>query len=151
MEVRLKTIRKKTRRCKLFRSMVSNGMGCFADTQRERQHRKRDFRITFEINSKHFISLTCEKASRICLFRRNQFEQFPCDRVCTKKFKTTSKNGFRRYFSLTLSVLCICWRKQLKLKNYTRRLRWYWEAINLCGCALALACSLSSHTTPNTL
>lgn len=100
---------------------------------------------TFEINSKHFISLTCEKASRICLFRRNQFEQFPCDRVCTKKFKTTSKNCFRRYFSLTLSVLYKCLRKQLKLKNYTQRLRWYWEAINLCGCSLSLVAHFPKH------
>lgn len=49
--------------------------------------------------SKHFILLICKKASRLCLFRWNQFEQFPCDEIYTKKFKTTSKNCFRRFFS----------------------------------------------------
>lgn len=140
MEVRLKTIRKPK-----MQTFSLNGFEWHGVQQTYTHTRSHTPTVSFllhpQMNSKHFTSLTCKKASRICLFRWNQFEQFPCDRVCTKKFKTTSKNCFR-WNSFFLAVLVsvatlstpsgvcvgiqhiiwICWQKQLKLKNYTRRL-----------------------------
>lgn len=121
---------KKQQRIELFCWMVSNGTGCteFRDTLHEKEK---------EILSDYFFSprpvnfeafhFTCMRHVSV-YFSEINFKQFPCDGIYTKKFKTTSKNWFRRFFHFLFIYPLSAFlhygfvEKQLKLKNYMRRL-----------------------------
>lgn len=127
MEVRLKAIQKKKN---------SKGANFFAEWfQMVRAirnsdilytgKRKRDFLIIFfslyPVNFEAF-RFTCMRHVSV-YFGEINFKQFPCDGIYTKKFKTTSKNWFRRFFlfSLYISSFClpslrVCW-KAIEIKE----------------------------------
>lgn len=129
MEVRLKSIQ--NQKSELFRWVVSNGTGLAGkhiqlngkianETLRFFSFIFLFFPVMFTANSKHFISLTCnERVTSLFISVKSIWSSFHATEFAQRNSKRQVKIAIEDFASLL--VLVACW-KQLKLKNYTRRL-----------------------------